>query len=45
MLLLLVIVLLIIALSGGLVVHPLFFLVAILALALFFGPYSRGRVP
>ena len=42
MLLLLAIVLLIIAIAGGVIVHPLLFAIAILALVLFFSGRTRG---
>jgi hypothetical protein len=41
MLLALAIVLLIVAIAGGLVIHPLLFLIAILALLVFFGGHRR----
>ena len=41
--LLLGIVLLIIAIGGGVIVHPILFVLAILALAVFFFGGSRGR--
>ncbi len=44
MLLALAIVLLIIAIAGGIVVHPLLFLIALLALAVFHGGRGRGAV-
>jgi hypothetical protein len=37
------IILLIIAIGGGVIVHPILFVLAILALALFFFGGSRGR--
>ncbi len=42
MLLALAVILLIIAIAGGVIVHPLLFLIAILAALAFFG--GRGRV-
>jgi hypothetical protein len=42
MLLLLAIVLLIIAIAGGVIVHPILFALAILALVLFFSGRTRG---
>jgi hypothetical protein len=44
MLLVLGVVLLVIAIAGGVIVHPLLFLIAILALAAFFGRW-RSAVP
>jgi hypothetical protein len=41
--LLLGIVLLVIAIAGGVVIHPILFVIAILALAAFFFGGSRGR--
>jgi hypothetical protein len=42
MLLALAVILLIIAIAGGVIVHPLLFLVALLALALFFSGHRRS---
>ena len=45
MLLILAIVLLVIAIAGGVIIHPLLFLLALVALALFFsGRRGRARV-
>ena len=38
----LAVILLVLALAGGIGIHPLFFLVALLALLLFFGGSRRG---
>ncbi|HEV7586471.1 MAG TPA: hypothetical protein VGO14_11895 [Solirubrobacteraceae bacterium] len=38
----LAVILLVLALAGGIAVHPLFFLIALLALLLFFGGSRRG---
>jgi len=42
MLLVLAIVLLVIAIAGGVIIHPLLFLIALLALAVYFS-HHRGR--
>jgi hypothetical protein len=42
MLVALAVILLILALAGGIAVHPLFFLIALLALVVFFGGSRRG---
>jgi hypothetical protein len=44
MLLALALLLLIIAIAGGIVIHPLLFLIAILALLVFVGGRGRGAV-
>lgn len=44
MLLLLAVLLLVFAIVGGVVVHPLLFLIALLALAVFLGGRGRGAV-
>jgi hypothetical protein len=36
--------LLVLALAGGIAIHPLFFLIALLALVLFFGGGRRGAL-
>ncbi len=43
MLLVLAVILLIIAIAGGIIVHPLLFAIAILALVLFFANGRSGR--
>lgn len=43
MLLTLIVLLLVLAIIGGFAVHPLLFLLALLAVVVFFGPYHSGR--
>jgi hypothetical protein len=42
MLLILAIVLLIIAIAGGVIIHPVLFVLALIALAVFFSHHRRG---
>lgn len=44
MLLALAIILLIIAIAGGVIIHPVLFVLALVALALFFSGHRRGSV-
>jgi hypothetical protein len=44
MLLALAIVLLIIAIAGGVIIHPVLFVLAIVALAMYFGGHRHARV-
>ena len=44
MLVAIALVLLVLALAGGIAIHPLFFLIALLALILFFGGGRRGAL-
>ncbi len=44
MLLVLAIVLLIVAIAGGVIIHPLLFILALIALVMFFSGRSRARI-